>query len=165
MKWDDRKGLHLERIAAFLIVGITVAGFFGALAAIGEELDADALSLFEELPTVSHGDLSDERGGAVLPGGMSVEITSLAHMMVNGEDLAASSIASSLPLGLESGTWAALAQSGLDVSSLPMAVTNTDSSISIGQFREINIEIRNVPISLQTAPVFPSEVYSSSLLP
>jgi len=165
LKWDHRKGLQLERIAAFLIAGIAAAAFFGAVAAAGEELGADALQFVDAMPPLSQEALSVQRGGAVLPGGMSVEISGLERLMVDGEDLAASSLLSSVPLGAESGNWAELAGSSPDFSSLPLTVTNDENSISIGQFREINIEIRNVPIPLQATPVFPSEVYNSTLLP
>jgi len=165
LKWDDRTGSRLENFAAFLIAGIALLAFLGALSAAAEELHANAVPFFEDVPALSEGDLSLTRGGAVLPGGMSVEISGLSRVMVDGEDLALSSVASSLPLGLESGTWATFADSGAQALSLPMVITNSESAISIGQFREINIEIRNVPISLEVAPAFPSEVYTPSLLP
>lgn len=164
MKWDHRAGSGLERLVASLIAGVAIMSFFGALAAPAEDLVVEELLLHEQRP-LSEGDLSVARGGAVLPWGMSVEVTTLSRVLVDGEDLAASSVASALPLGLESGTWAALADSGLQALNLPMAITNSDSSISIGQFREINIEIRDIPISLGVAPAFPAEVFSPSLVP
>jgi len=163
--WNRRTRSSVEKVAVWLVVATSISAFFGAWVAPAEDLRTHGPSALEEAPVVSEADLSGSRGGAILPWGMSVEVNALTHVLVDGEDLAASSVASSFPLGLESGTWAVLGDSSLDALSYPMAITNSDNAISIGQFREITIEIRDVPISLGTMPVFPAEVFSSSLVP
>ena len=163
--WNHRTGSGVERFAAWLVVAASISAFFGAWVAPAEDLRTHGLTALEEVPVVSESDLSGSREGAVLPWGMSVEVSAMTRVLVDGEDLEASSVASSFPLGLESGTWAVLGDSSLDALTYPMAITNSDNAISIGQFREISIEIRDVPISLGTMPVFPAEVFSSSLVP
>ena len=165
MRWDRRVEPGLEMLAASLIAGIALVAFFGALGAAAEESSASADVIFPELRPLSEEDLSGQRGGAVLPGGMTVEVTSLMRVLVDGEDLAASSVAPALPIGMEPGIWAVIADTGLESLTVPMAITNSENGISIGQFREVTIEIRNVPISLGIAPAFPAEVFTSSVIP
>ena len=165
MRWDRRVESRLEVLAASLIAGVALVAFFGAIGAAAEEPSASSEVLFQELVPLSEEDLSAQRGGAVLPGGMSVEVTSSMRVLVDGEDLAASSTSPTFPIGVEPGIWAVIADSGLESLTVPMALTNSENGISIGQFRELNIEIRNIPISLGIAPAFPAEVFSPSVIP
>ena len=165
MSWNRRVEAKLEVLAASLIAGIALVAFFGALGAAAEESPARSEVLLQALAPLSEEDLSAQRGGAVLPGGMSVEVSSLMRVLVDGEDLAASSVAPGFPIGVEPGIWAVIADSGLESLTVPMAITNSENGISIGQFREVNIEIRNIPISLGVAPAFPAEVFSPSVIP
>ena len=133
----------------------------GALLFPGAVL-ADAPGDFDDpffaMEAVEEEELASARGGAVLPNGMTIEVTGLMRVMVDGQHITTSTFG-----GIEPGMGdIGNVQPFLDG---PASVINSMNGISLDQYREINFHISNLPTSLERAPFVPRPEISQNLRP
>ena len=113
---------------------------------------------FFAMEAVEEEELASARGGAVLPNGMTIEVTGLMRVMVDGQHLTTSTFGDLQPGGAGIGGM----QPMLDG---PTSVINSLNGISLDQYREINFHISNLPTSLDRAPFVPRPDVSQGLRP
>lgn len=115
---------------------------------------------FASLAALEEGELATLRGGTVLPDGLTLEVTGLMRVLVDGAELAQSTLpqpASVLPVG-------AGAPSPL-LTDAPLLIQNALNGVNLEHYREINFRISNLPISLGAGRFLPAPVGAASLIP
>jgi hypothetical protein len=144
-----------------VLCSVFLAASMGALLFPGSSLaDApgDMDDPFFAMEAVEEEELASARGGAVLPNGMTIEVTGLMRVMVDGQHLTTSTFGDFQPGVADIGGM----QPMLDG---PASVINSLNGISLDQYREINFYISNLPTSLERAPFVPRPDVSQSLRP
>jgi hypothetical protein len=144
-----------------VLCSVFLAASMGALLFPGSSLaDApgDMDDPFFAMEAVEEEELASARGGAVLPNGMTIEVTGLMRVMVDGQHLTTSTFGDFQPGVADIGSL----QPMLDG---PASVINSLNGISLDQYREINFYISNLPTSLERAPFVPRPDVSQSLRP
>jgi len=133
----------------------------GALLFPGASL-ADAPGDMEDpffaMEAVEEEELASARGGAVLPNGMTIEVTGLMRVMVDGQHITTSTFGNFQQGVADAGSF----QPMLDG---PASVINSLNGISLDQYREINFHISNLPTSMERAPFAPRPDVGHTLRP
>ena len=137
------------------LIGLGVLLFAAPVLA---DLSAGLDDPFAAMEAVEEGELAEARGGAVLPNGMTLEVTALMRVMVDGQHLATSTYGNhpmgggdlAMPIPLGDG---------------PASVINSLNGISLDQYREINFHISNLPTNLAPPPFVPRADITQSLTP
>lgn len=144
-----------------MLCSVFLAASMGALLFPGASL-ADAPGGMDDpffaMEAVEEEELASARGGAVLPNGMTIEVTGLMRVMVDGQHITTS-------------TFGNFQQGVADAGSLqpmldgPASVINSLNGISLDQYREINFHISNLPTSMERAPFVPRADVGHTLRP
>ena len=113
---------------------------------------------FAAMEAVAEGELSEARGGAVLPNGMIVEVSGLMRVMVDGQHLTTSTFGN-YPQGSMDPTFQ------IPIGSAPASVINSLNGVSLDQYREINFRISNLPTNFAPPPFVPRVDITQSLTP
>ena len=133
-----------------LAVGLGTLLFSGDSLA---EMPADVDDPFAEMRAVEEDELAAARGGALLPNGMTVEVTGLMRVMVDGQHLSTTTFGNQGQAG-------GLVPTGIPFADGPASIINSLDGVSLDQYREINFYISNLPTSLKPAPFVPRvEIY------
>ena len=114
--------------------------------------------LFMAMDAVGEEELAQARGGAVLPNGMTVEVTGLMRVMVDGQHLATSTFGD-YPRG------AGDSIGPIPLTQTPASVVNSLNGISLDQYREINFHISNLPTNLNRGAFVPRTDVTHGLIP
>ena len=144
-----------------MLCSFVLAAGMGALVFSGTAL-ADGPGALDDpflaMEAVGEEELAGARGGAVLPNGMTIEVTGLMRVMVDGQHVSTSTYG-----GLQPG----MGDLGNVLPSMdgPASVINSLNGISLDQYREINFHISNLPASLERAPFVPRADITQSLMP
>ena len=149
----------MEWTRALIAAVVALGRAMFAVSAAAEDLArASQEDPFASLSPVDDTELDAARGRAVLPDGLTVEVTALMRVLVDGQEIAQSVLSD-----------ASAAVSGqaslLPLTSAPYILQNSLNGISIERYREINFRISNLPISLEPRRFIPPPVIGTDLLP
>jgi len=137
------------------LIGLGVLLFAAPVLA---DLSAGLDDPFAAMEAVEEGELAEARGGAVLPNGMTLEVTALMRVMVDGQHLATSTYGSHPMAGSDIAM-------PIPIGDGPASVINSLNGISLDQYREINFHISNLPTNLAPPPFVPRADITQSLTP
>ena len=115
-----------------------------------EEPFAGRISVTDEV-------LEDARGRAVLPDGLTVEVSVLMRLLVDGHELERSMVHSAgaaVPVHLPNFPFA----------DSPPPLENSLSGVALDHFQEINFKISNLPISVDPGRFMPPPVVAGDVI-
>jgi len=142
-------------VAAVVVLGMAT---FAVSAAADDLLRESQEDPFASFSPIDDTELDASRGRAVLPDGLTVEVTALMRVMVDGQEILQSALSDAS--GGTSGQAASL-----PLTDAPQILQNSLNGISIDRYREINFRISNLPISIEPRRFVPPPVIGTDLLP
>ena len=140
------------------LLGVVGAGILLLPVFAHAELPAAADDPFGSMDAVMDEELAGARGGAVLPNGMTVEVTGLMRVMVDGQHLSTSTFGD-YPLGSIDSAM------NFPIGDAPASIINSLDGISLDHYREINFYISKLPTNFSPAPFVPRMDVTQSLVP
>ncbi len=114
--------------------------------------------LFMAMDAVGEEELAQARGGAVLPNGMTVEVTGLMRVMVDGQHLTTSTFGD-----YSHGAGGSIGP--MPLADAPASIINSLNGISLDQYREINFHISNLPTNFNRGAFVPRTDVTHGLIP
>ena len=121
------------------------------------ESPLDATLGAQYLP-VSEDELSQARGRAILPDGLTVEVSVLMAFLVDGQELERSLLHSA-----DGGLY--LDTPRFPFSDSPPPLENAQSGVALEHYQEINFHISNLPISIRPQRFVPPAFVPAGLIP
>ena len=156
-----REFSQIAEILTSVLCSVVFAVGMGAFLFPGNSL-ADTPSgvddLFMSMDAVGEEELAESRGGAVLPNGMTVEVTGLMRVMVDGQHLSTSTFGAHSAGGLD-------ALGPIPLADAPASLVNSLNGISLDQYREINFHISNLPANFNRGAFVPRTDVTHGLIP
>ena len=125
--------------------------FAGDEALLGEEALGGSVRLTED-------ELGEVRGRAVLPDGLTVEVSVLMRFLVDGQELERSMVESA-------GAALPIETPGLPFMDSPPPIENALNGVALEHFQEINFTISNLPISIRPQQFMPRAFVPGGLIP
>jgi hypothetical protein len=133
---------------------ITLGMIFIPVLASADDLEPASDDPFVSFSPVEESELENSRGRAVLPDGLTIEVTGLMRILVDGQELSRAALFNSSPVSA----------SQLPLTDTPLIIQNSLNGISLEQYRELNFRISNIPISLERRFIPPPTI-GTGLIP